>query len=125
MKWLDLGDLRIFRHAITYMRVSLIDLNCTGLVPLCLANYVLNFLLLSVATVLLIHMCHCVLYFNKFKNSAIRIVTGCLKPTPIHYLLIIAGIPSTSLRRDAASLRLAKRGIKIRTTTFCIKPAVD
>jgi len=41
MTWLDLGDLRIFRHANRYMCVSLIDLNCTGLVPLCLAKYVL------------------------------------------------------------------------------------
>jgi len=60
MMWLDLGDLQIFCHANRYMCVSLIDLNCTCFVPLCLAKYVLNFLLLSVAMVLFIHKCDCV-----------------------------------------------------------------
>jgi len=39
-------------------------------------------------------------------NSALRTITGCLKPTPTQYLLILAGIVPAAVRRNAASLRL-------------------
>ena len=42
-------------------------------------------------------------------NSALRIVTGCLKPTPVSYLPVLAGIAPASLRRDAATLTLARK----------------
>jgi len=40
-------------------------------------------------------------------NSALRTITGCLKPTPTQYLPILAGISPASVRRNAANLRLA------------------
>jgi len=54
------------------------------------------------------HSTHTILA-DRIINSTLPITTGCLKPTPIHNLPTIAGIPPASLRRDAASLRLAKR----------------
>ncbi|KAJ8393080.1 hypothetical protein AAFF_G00067630 [Aldrovandia affinis] len=45
-------------------------------------------------------------------NSALRIVTGCLKPTPVSYLPVLAGIAPASLRRDAATLALARKAQK-------------
>ncbi|KAJ8401557.1 hypothetical protein AAFF_G00378740 [Aldrovandia affinis] len=45
-------------------------------------------------------------------NSALRIVTGCLKPTPVSYLPVLAGITPASLRRDAATLTLARKAQK-------------
>lgn len=45
-------------------------------------------------------------------NSALRIVTGCLKPTPVSYLPVLAGIAPASLRRDAATLTLARKAQK-------------
>jgi len=46
---------------------------------------------------------------DRIINSTLWTIIRCLKLTPIHYLPTIAGIPPASLRRDAASLRLAKR----------------
>ena len=40
-------------------------------------------------------------------NSALRTITGCLKPTPTQYLPILAGIAPASVRRNTATLRLA------------------
>ena len=40
-------------------------------------------------------------------NSALRTITGCLKPTPRQHLPILAGIAPTSVRRNAATFRLA------------------
>ena len=42
-------------------------------------------------------------------NDALRIVTGCLRPTPTDYLLILAGIQPAELRRRGATLSLANR----------------
>ncbi|KAL7879144.1 hypothetical protein AOLI_G00101180 [Acnodon oligacanthus] len=42
-------------------------------------------------------------------NSTLQIVTGCLKPTPASYLPVLAGIAPASLRRDAATLTLARK----------------
>ena len=42
-------------------------------------------------------------------NSALRIVTGCLKPTPVSYLPVLAGIAPAGLRREAATLALARK----------------
>ena len=40
-------------------------------------------------------------------NCTLRIITGCLQPTPVEQLLVLAGIPPAELRRRAASLALA------------------
>ena len=42
-------------------------------------------------------------------NDALRIVTGCLQPTPTDYLPILAGIQPAELRRRGATLSLANR----------------
>ena len=42
-------------------------------------------------------------------NDALRIVTGCLRPTPTDYLPILAGIQPAELRRRGATLSLAHR----------------
>ena len=44
-------------------------------------------------------------------NDALRIVTGCLRPTPTDYLPILAGIQPAELRRRGATLSLANRAI--------------
>ena len=43
-------------------------------------------------------------------NDALRIVTGCLHPTPTDYLPVLAGIQPVELRRLGATLFLAYRG---------------
>ena len=43
-------------------------------------------------------------------NDALRIVTGCLRPTPTHHLPILSGIQPAELRRMGATLSLAHRG---------------
>ena len=42
-------------------------------------------------------------------NDALRIVTGCLRPTPADNLPILAGIQPVELRRNEATLSLARR----------------
>ena len=42
-------------------------------------------------------------------NDALRIVTGCLRPTPTDYLPILADIQPPELRRRGATLSLANR----------------
>ena len=42
-------------------------------------------------------------------NDALRIITGCLRPTPTDYLPILAGIQPAELRRRGATLSLANR----------------
>ena len=42
-------------------------------------------------------------------NDALRIVTGCLRPTPTDYLSVLAGIQPAELRRLGATLSLAYR----------------
>ena len=43
-------------------------------------------------------------------HDALRIVTGCLRPTPTDYLPVLAGIQPAELRRLGATLSLAYRG---------------
>ena len=43
-------------------------------------------------------------------NDALRIVTGCLRPTPTDHLSVLSGIQSAELRRMGATLSLARRG---------------
>ena len=43
-------------------------------------------------------------------NDALRIVTGCLRPTPTDHLPILSGIQPAELRRLGAALSLAYRG---------------
>ena len=43
-------------------------------------------------------------------NDVLRIVTGCLRPTPTDYLSVLLGIQPAELRRLGATLSLAHRG---------------
>ena len=43
-------------------------------------------------------------------NDALRIVTGCLRPTPTDHLPVFSGIQPAELRRMGATLSLAHRG---------------
>ena len=43
-------------------------------------------------------------------NDTLRIVTGCLRPTPTDYLPVLSGIQPAELRRLGATLSLAHRG---------------
>ena len=43
-------------------------------------------------------------------NDALRIVTGCLRPTPTDHLPVLSGIQPAELRRMGATLALAHRG---------------
>jgi len=45
-------------------------------------------------------------------NDALRIVTGCLRPKPADNLPILAGIPPVELRRNGATLSLARRAME-------------
>ena len=42
-------------------------------------------------------------------NSAMRIVSGCLRPTPVNQLPILSGIAPPALRREAAALVLSRK----------------
>ena len=42
-------------------------------------------------------------------NDALRIVTGCMRPTPTDHLPILSGIQPADLRRLGATLSMAKR----------------
>jgi len=44
-------------------------------------------------------------------HESLRLVTGCLRPTPIDNLFVLAAITSTELRRKGASLSLARRSM--------------
>ena len=43
-------------------------------------------------------------------NDALRIVTGCLRPTPTDHLPVLSGIQPAEFRRMGATLSLAHRG---------------
>ena len=43
-------------------------------------------------------------------NDALRIVTGCLRPTPTDHLSVLSGIQPAELHRLGATLSLAHRG---------------
>ena len=59
----------------------------------------------------LFHSFHtCLIY--PIINEAVQFVTGCLRPTPKKYLLVLAGIPPAKLRRRKATLSLACRAME-------------
>ena len=43
-------------------------------------------------------------------SDALRIVTGCLRPTPTDHLPVLSGIQPAEVRRMGATLSLAYRG---------------
>ena len=43
-------------------------------------------------------------------NDALRMITGCLCPTPTDHLFVLSGIQPAELRRMGATLSLAYRG---------------
>ena len=45
-------------------------------------------------------------------NNTLRIVTGCLLPSPTDYLTVLAGIPPAEVRRRQATLTLARRALE-------------
>ena len=45
-------------------------------------------------------------------NSSLRTISGCLKPTPVFQLAVVAGIAPAGLRRKAATLALARKAVK-------------
>ena len=45
-------------------------------------------------------------------DGVLRIVTGCLRPTPLDNLPILAGIQPAKLRRETATLSLARRALE-------------
>ena len=47
---------------------------------------------------------------DSVSNDALRIVTGCLRPTPTDHLPVLSGIQPAELRRMGATLSLAYRG---------------
>jgi len=47
-------------------------------------------------------------------NNALRIVTGCLRPSPADDLPILAGVQPAELRRNIATLSLARRAVEPR-----------
>ena len=55
----------------------------------------------------------CSTYFrliDSVLNDVLRIVTGCLRPTPTDHLTVLSGIQPSELRRMGATLSLAHRG---------------
>ena len=45
-------------------------------------------------------------------NSSLRTIYGCLKPTPVFQLPVLVGIAPAGLRREAATLALARKAVK-------------
>ena len=45
-------------------------------------------------------------------NSSLRTISGCLMPTPVFLLPVLAGIAPAGLRRKAATLALARKAVK-------------
>lgn len=45
-------------------------------------------------------------------NNALQIMIGCLKPTPVTLLPVLAGIAPAGLRHEAATLALARKALK-------------
>ena len=73
---------------------------------------------LRIATLALVHStaeycapvwCHLI---DPAINNALRIVTGCLRPTPADNLPTLAGIQSAELRRIGATLSLSRRAME-------------
>ena len=51
-------------------------------------------------------------------NSSLRTISGCLKPTPVFQLPVLAGMAPAGLRRKAATLALPRKAVKM-TGTSC------
>ena len=49
-------------------------------------------------------------FIDSVLNDALRMVTGCLRPTPTDHLPVLSGIQPAELRRLGATLSLAYRG---------------
>ena len=45
-------------------------------------------------------------------TSSLRTICGCIKPTPVFQLPVLAGIAPAGLRRKAATLALARKAVK-------------
>ena len=45
-------------------------------------------------------------------NSSLRTISGCLKPTPVFQLPVLAGIAPAGLRRKSPTLALARKAVK-------------
>jgi len=58
--------------------------------------------------------CRCVhnRLIDSGNNDALRIVTGCLRPTPVDNLPILASIQTAELRRKRETLSLARRAME-------------
>ena len=75
-------------------------------------------LTLRIATLALVHSTaeYCAPVWCRLINPAIndtlQIVTGCLRPTPADNLPILAGIQPAELRRNGATLSLARRAME-------------
>jgi len=52
-------------------------------------------------------------FIDRAINDALRIVTGCLRPTPADNLPILAGIQPAELRRSGATLSLGCRAMDL------------
>ena len=68
---------------------------------------------LCIATLSLVHSTaeYCApVWCRVILNDALRIVTGCLHPTPTDHLPVLSGIQPSELRRIGATLSLAHRG---------------
>ena len=53
-------------------------------------------------------------------NDALRIVTGCLRPTATDHVPILSGIQPVELRRMGATLSLAHRGSLNPSTVYIL-----
>ena len=45
-------------------------------------------------------------------NNSLRTISGCLKPTPVFQLTVLAGIAPAGQRRKAATLAMARKAVK-------------
>ncbi len=54
------------------------------------------------------HSCHAKLV-DVVINDALRLISGCITPTPVDMLPILAGIPPSRIRREHAVLKLAAK----------------
>ena len=50
------------------------------------------------------------LFIDSVMNDALRMVTGCLRPTPMDHLPVLSGIQQAELRQIGATLSFAHRG---------------
>ena len=59
---------------------------------------------------------------NSVQNDALRIVIGCLRPTPTDHLSIFSGVQPAELRQFGVTLSLAYRGsLEPDHTLYCLQ----